>query len=71
MTDASSPMSPTSPITPDVGGMVPGSEAAVCETIFQEGLRLPPVRLVRDGAVNRDVLDIILLNSRTPDERRG
>lgn len=55
----------------DVGGMVPGSEAAVCETIFQEGLRLPPVRLVRDGAVNRDVLDIILLNSRTPDERRG
>ncbi|MBT5663763.1 MAG: hydantoinase B/oxoprolinase family protein [Rhodospirillaceae bacterium] len=55
----------------DVGGMVPGSEAAVCETIFQEGLRLPPVRLVREGAVNRDVIDIILLNSRTPEERRG
>ena len=34
----------------DVGGMVPGSEAAVCRSIFQEGLRLPPVRIYRDGA---------------------
>lgn len=55
----------------DVGGMVPGSEAAVCRSIFQEGLRLPPVRVMRDGKVNREVLDIILLNSRTPDERLG
>lgn len=55
----------------DVGGMVPGSEAAVCRTIFQEGLRIPPVRIMREGEVNRDVLDIILLNSRTPDERLG
>ncbi|MFP6757045.1 MAG: hydantoinase B/oxoprolinase family protein, partial [Alphaproteobacteria bacterium] len=50
----------------DVGGMVPGSEAAICETIFQEGLRLPPVRLMRAGEVARDVFEIILLNSRTP-----
>ena len=55
----------------DVGGMVPGSEAAVCESIFQEGLRLPPVRLVREGALNRDIRDVILLNSRTPEERKG
>jgi N-methylhydantoinase B len=55
----------------DVGGMVPGSEAAVCKTIFQEGLRIPPVRLMRAGAMNRDVLDLILLNSRTPEERAG
>ena len=55
----------------DVGGMVPGSEAAVCKTIFQEGLRIPPVRIVRGGEFNRDVVDIILLNSRTPDERIG
>jgi len=55
----------------DVGGMVPGSEAAVCRTIFQEGLRLPPVRIMREGEVNRDVFDIILLNSRTPEERSG
>lgn len=55
----------------DVGGMVPGSEAAVCRTIFQEGLRIPPVRLMREGELNRDVLDLILLNSRTPEERIG
>ncbi len=55
----------------DVGGMVPGSEAAVCRSIFQEGLRIPPVRIMREHKVLRDVFDIILLNSRTPDERVG
>jgi N-methylhydantoinase B len=55
----------------DVGGMVPGSEAAVCKTIFQEGIRIPPVRIMRGGEVNRDVLDLIRLNSRTPEERLG
>ena len=55
----------------DVGGMVPGSEAAVCKTIFQEGLRLPLVRVMREGEINRDVVDIVLLNSRTPEERNG
>src|ERR1700741_4015947 len=37
----------------DVGGMVPGSEAAVCTSIFQEGLRLPLVRVMRQGGVQR------------------
>lgn len=55
----------------DVGGMVPGSEAAVCQSIYQEGLRIPPVRIMQAGKLNRDVFDIILLNSRTPDERVG
>ena len=55
----------------DVGGMVPGSEASVCTSIFQEGIRIPPVRIMSDGKVNRDVLDVVLLNSRTPDERIG
>jgi len=55
----------------DVGGMVPGSEAAVCQSIYQEGLRIPPVRIMKAGEINRDVLDILLLNSRTPDERVG
>ncbi|MBT6275788.1 MAG: hydantoinase B/oxoprolinase family protein [Chromatiales bacterium] len=55
----------------DVGGMVPGSEAAVCESIFQEGLRLPPVRLVAAGELCHDIANIVLLNSRTPDERAG
>ncbi|MEM7405705.1 MAG: hydantoinase B/oxoprolinase family protein [Pseudomonadota bacterium] len=55
----------------DVGGMVPGSEAAVCASIFQEGLRLPPVRLVAADEICRDIIDVVLLNSRTPDERAG
>jgi N-methylhydantoinase B len=55
----------------DVGGMVPGSEAAVCQSIYQEGLRIPPVRIMQEGKLNRDVFEMILLNSRTPDERVG
>jgi N-methylhydantoinase B len=55
----------------DVGGMVPGSEAAVCQSIYQEGIRIPPVRIMLAGKLNRDVFDMILLNSRTPDERVG
>jgi N-methylhydantoinase B len=55
----------------DVGGMVPGSEAAVCKSIYQEGLRIPPVRIVREGEPERDLLEMILLNSRTPQERSG
>ncbi|HEX2827127.1 MAG TPA: hydantoinase B/oxoprolinase family protein [Burkholderiales bacterium] len=55
----------------DVGGMVPGSEAAVCQSIYQEGIRIPPVRILCEGKLNRDVFDVILLNSRTPDERVG
>jgi N-methylhydantoinase B len=55
----------------DVGGMVPGSQASVCKSIFQEGLRIPPVRIMREGKLNSDVVDVILLNSRTPDERSG
>jgi len=55
----------------DVGGMVPGSEAAICKTIYQEGLRIPPVKIMAEGKVDRDLIDLILLNSRTPQERDG
>lgn len=55
----------------DVGGMVPGSVAVSCTSIFQEGIRIPPVRIMHAGKINEDVLNIVLLNSRTPDERRG
>ena len=55
----------------DVGGMVPGSEAAVCQSIYQEGIRIPPVRIMQAGKLNRDVFEMILINSRTPDERVG
>jgi len=54
----------------DVGGMSPGS-MPVAEEIYQEGLRIPPVHLMRSGVINKDVLDLILLNVRTPLEREG
>jgi N-methylhydantoinase B/oxoprolinase/acetone carboxylase alpha subunit len=54
----------------DVGGMSPGSMPLARE-IFQEGLIIPPVTLVRAGAIVPDVLALILANVRTPDEREG
>jgi N-methylhydantoinase B len=55
----------------DVGGMVSGSESTLCATIFQEGIRLPMVQIARAGVIVDDILDIVRLNSRTPDERQG
>jgi N-methylhydantoinase B len=54
----------------DVGGMSPGSMPLARE-IFQEGLILPPVRLVRRGVEVKEVATLVLANVRTPDERRG
>ncbi|MBI4732304.1 MAG: hydantoinase B/oxoprolinase family protein [Chloroflexi bacterium] len=54
----------------DVGGMTPGS-MPVAREIYQEGLILPPVRLARDGKMDQDILEIILSNVRTPEERHG
>lgn len=55
----------------DVGGMVPGSESGVCQTIYQEGIRLPPVRIYTAGELDRGLLDVILLNTRAPRDRLG
>lgn len=54
----------------DVGGMTPGS-MPVAREIYQEGLIIPPVRLVRRGQMVKDVLALVLANVRTPDEREG
>jgi N-methylhydantoinase B len=54
----------------DVGGTFPGSMGLSSE-IYQEGLRIPPVKLVRRGKVDRDILALVLSNVRTPDEREG
>lgn len=54
----------------DVGGMSPGSMPLARE-IFQEGLRIPPVLLMKNGAVQSDVMRLILANVRTPAEREG
>jgi N-methylhydantoinase B len=55
----------------DVGGRAPGSESGDNTSIFQDGLRIPAVKLVDAGRLRDDVMDLILLNSRTPEERRG
>lgn len=55
----------------DVGGKVPGSMPADARSIWEEGLRIPPVRIYDKGALNRGVLDIMLNNSRTPDMNRS
>ncbi len=54
----------------DVGGMSPGSMPLARE-IYQEGIRIPPVLLVRAGVVDRGLMRLILANVRTPDEREG
>ncbi len=55
----------------DVGGATPGSMPAGAREIYEEGVRLPGVRLVRDGEVVDDVMRLFLANVRTPDERRA
>ena len=55
----------------DVGGSHAGSVSADSTEIYQEGLRIPPVKLFQQGDPNDAVFDMILSNVRTPDERRG
>lgn len=55
----------------DIGGMVPGSMAGGMSEIYQEGLRIPVVKLFRRGELQTDIMDILLLNVRVPHERRG
>src|ERR1700722_17531251 len=51
----------------DMGGRVPGSNAADSTEIFQEGLRIPPTKLYRRGEPNDTLLNIIRKNVRLPD----
>ncbi|MFB6078406.1 MAG: hydantoinase B/oxoprolinase family protein [Halarchaeum sp.] len=55
----------------DIGGSTAGSVAADSTEIYQEGLRIPPVKLLDGGEVVEDVMAMLLANVRTPDERRG
>jgi N-methylhydantoinase B len=55
----------------DVGGMVPGSMPAGAREIHQEGVRIPPVRLVAGGRRREDVESLFLANVRNPGERRA
>jgi len=54
----------------DIGGAYAGS-MGLCREIYQEGVRIPPVHLVRRGEVQEGVLRLLLSNVRTPEEREG
>ncbi|OLD12759.1 MAG: 5-oxoprolinase [Crenarchaeota archaeon 13_1_40CM_2_52_14] len=55
----------------DVGGVAPGSMSALSRDVNQEGIRIPPIKLWSAGKQNRQLLDFVLTNVRTPDERLG
>jgi N-methylhydantoinase B len=55
----------------DVGGGAPGSYYAQAREVYQEGLRIPPVKLVDGGRVNEAVIEIVRRNSREPDKIAG
>src|SRR5699024_12520759 len=55
----------------DVVGITPGSMATHATEIFQEGLRIPPVRLFAAGELRDELLAVVLTNIRTQDKTRG
>jgi N-methylhydantoinase B len=55
----------------DVGGNVPGNFNAKATESFQEGFRIPPIKLVRAGVLQQDIIDILAANSRTPESNWG
>lgn len=55
----------------DVGGKVPGSTSSNADSIFQEGIRIPLIKICRNEKIIDETMDFILNNTRTPEERRG
>jgi N-methylhydantoinase B len=51
--------------------MVPGSYSGLSTNIYQEGVRIPPIKLYEGGRLNRAAMTIMMANMRLPDERRG
>ena len=56
---------------PDVGGMVPGSMSGKATEIYQEGVRIPPIKIMEAGRMNEAALELLLANMRVPEERLG
>ena len=56
---------------PDTGGAVPGGFSASATSVEQEGLRLPPVRLFKEGVLDQEIYAIICSNIRVADQRIG
>jgi N-methylhydantoinase B len=55
----------------DVGGVVPGNFNAKATESYQEGIRVPPVKLIRAGVLQHDIIDILAANSRVPQSNFG
>src|SRR6516162_9972670 len=55
----------------DVGGMVPGSYSGLSTNIYQEGVRIPPIKIYERGVENRAAMTLLMANMRVPEERRG
>ena len=55
----------------DVGGKVPGSTSGDAISIFQEGLKIPIVKVCQDNKINEDIIEFVMTNSRIPRERYG
>ena len=55
----------------DVGGSVPGSMSGTATEIYQEGMRIPPVKIVEKGRINAPLMEVMLSNMRVRDERLG
>ncbi|MFT3967040.1 MAG: hydantoinase B/oxoprolinase family protein [Sphingobium sp.] len=51
----------------DIGGMVAGSMPIDATSIFQEGIRIPPVKIYKQGVYNEDIIKLIMHQVRTPD----
>jgi N-methylhydantoinase B len=56
---------------PDLGGKVPGTNAGDATDLFQEGLLIPPMRILRRGKLMRDIETVICANTRTPEVTWG
>ncbi len=55
----------------DIGGMTPGGMPTISTEIFQEGLRIPPIRIQKGGFVDKEILSLITTNVRTHREAAG
>jgi N-methylhydantoinase B len=55
----------------DIGGKMPGSMPADSTELYEEGLVIPPIKIISRGELQQDVMDLILSNVRTQRERRG
>jgi N-methylhydantoinase B len=55
----------------DVGGSTPGSYSGLSTNIYQEGVRIPPIKILEEGRLNRGAMALLLNNMRLPEDRQG